>query len=102
MAAAATTEDEGPALAGGVWPWLLGGSMIAGLAVISLSYPRGRRTTAADSRRRRGMRANRPPGEGGDGADDAHDADDLGEVGVVGPEGDADAGDPERPREWVR
>jgi beta-glucanase (GH16 family) len=32
-----------PALAGGVWPWLLGGSLIAACAVATLNYPRNRR-----------------------------------------------------------
>jgi beta-glucanase (GH16 family) len=97
--AAATTDEEGSALAGGVWPWLLGGSMIAGLAVISLSYPRSRRSPAAGGRRR-GMR--RQPAEQPAAAATDDDADDLGEVGVVGTAGDADAGEPDRPREWVR
>ena len=35
--------DSEPALAGGVWPWLLGGSVIAGSAALLLSYP-SRRT----------------------------------------------------------
>jgi beta-glucanase (GH16 family) len=56
---AAETGDS--ALAGGVWPWLLGGSMIAGLAVVSLSYPRGRRDAPAGSQRRRGKRRGGEP-----------------------------------------
>ena len=46
-AAAATDDDERSSLAGGVWPWLLGGRMIAGRAVVSLSYPRARRAPTA-------------------------------------------------------
>jgi beta-glucanase (GH16 family) len=49
-AAAATTRvtalepvSDDPALAGGVWPWLLGGSLIALAAIASLNYPRRRR-----------------------------------------------------------
>lgn len=38
-----TTPTSGPALAGGVWPWLLGGSLIAILAIVSLNYPHQRR-----------------------------------------------------------
>jgi beta-glucanase (GH16 family) len=50
-AAAATTRvtalepvSDNPALAGGVWPWLLGGSLIAGCAIASLNYPGRRRS----------------------------------------------------------
>jgi beta-glucanase (GH16 family) len=57
---ATETEAADSALAGGVWPWLLGGSMIAGLAVVSLSYPRGRRDAPAGDRRRRGRGRVRP------------------------------------------
>jgi len=39
----ATSADAGPALAGGVWPWLLGGSLIAVFAIASLNYPTQRR-----------------------------------------------------------
>jgi beta-glucanase (GH16 family) len=39
----AAAAETGPALAGGVWPWLLGGSVIAVLAIASLNYPRQRR-----------------------------------------------------------
>jgi hypothetical protein len=49
-AAVATTKvsalqpaAERPALAGGVWPWLLGGSLIAACAIATLNYPRNRR-----------------------------------------------------------
>jgi hypothetical protein len=42
-----TSADTGPALAGGVWPWLLGGSLIAVLAIISLNYPHYRRINRA-------------------------------------------------------
>jgi beta-glucanase (GH16 family) len=38
-----------PALAGGVWPWLLGGSLIAVCAIASLNYP-GRRRARQSSR----------------------------------------------------
>jgi beta-glucanase (GH16 family) len=58
---AAEVEDGQSALAGGVWPWLLGGSMIAGLAVVSLSYPRGRRDAPSGDRRRRGKARPAPP-----------------------------------------
>lgn len=34
--------DTAPALAGGIWPWLLGGSLIAAAAVALLNYPRHR------------------------------------------------------------
>ncbi|MFI7585456.1 family 16 glycosylhydrolase [Spongisporangium articulatum] len=52
----AQTGDS-PALAGGMWPWLLGGSVIAGSAMLLLSYP-GRR----DRGRRPASRApQRPP-----------------------------------------
>jgi beta-glucanase (GH16 family) len=54
-AAAATTRvtalqpvSDDPALAGGVWPWLLGGSLIAGCAIASLNYP-GRRKARQSS-----------------------------------------------------
>lgn len=36
-------SSPGPALAGGVWPWLLGGSVIAGSAALLLTYPSRRR-----------------------------------------------------------
>lgn len=39
-----TSAETGPALAGGVWPWLLGGSLIAVFAIASLNYPNQRRT----------------------------------------------------------
>jgi hypothetical protein len=39
----ATSSETGPALAGGVWPWLLGGSLIAVFAIVSLNYPHQRR-----------------------------------------------------------
>lgn len=46
-AAAATpepaVESQGTALAGGVWPWLIGGILIAALAVATLGRPRVRR-----------------------------------------------------------
>jgi beta-glucanase (GH16 family) len=38
----ATATPDTPVLAGGIWPWLLGGSLIAGAAVALLSYPRHR------------------------------------------------------------
>jgi beta-glucanase (GH16 family) len=57
---ATEVEAADSALAGGVWPWLLGGSMIAGLAVVSLSYPRGRRDAPAAAQRRRGKRRPEP------------------------------------------
>jgi beta-glucanase (GH16 family) len=38
-----TSSATGPALAGGVWPWLLGGSLIAVFAIASLNYPHQRR-----------------------------------------------------------
>jgi beta-glucanase (GH16 family) len=41
-ASGASAAPSTPALAGGVWPWLLGGSLIAGAAVALLSYPRHR------------------------------------------------------------
>jgi hypothetical protein len=40
----ATSAETGPALAGGVWPWLLGGSLIAVFAIVSLNYPHQRRS----------------------------------------------------------
>jgi hypothetical protein len=58
---------ESSALAGGVWPWLLGGSMIAGLAVVSLSYPRGRRDQETDEQARgHGTRRGAGPDPAGD------------------------------------
>jgi hypothetical protein len=42
-----TSADTGPALAGGVWPWLLGGSLIAVFAIASLNYPHHRRARRA-------------------------------------------------------
>jgi beta-glucanase (GH16 family) len=115
LAGAAASADDDSALAGGVWPWLLGGSMIAGLAVISLSYPRSRRnadsTKQSGQQRRRGMR--RQPATASDTADDTTDdvldPDDAGDGARQGP---ADAGDdlvpgsgaddPGRPRQPVR
>jgi beta-glucanase (GH16 family) len=38
-----TSAPTGPALAGGIWPWLLGGSLIAVFAIASLNYPHYRR-----------------------------------------------------------
>jgi beta-glucanase (GH16 family) len=38
-----TSAETGPALAGGIWPWLLGGSLIAVFAIASLNYPHQRR-----------------------------------------------------------
>jgi beta-glucanase (GH16 family) len=38
-----TSAETGPALAGGIWPWLLGGSLIAIFAIASLNYPHHRR-----------------------------------------------------------
>jgi beta-glucanase (GH16 family) len=38
-----TSAETGPALAGGIWPWLLGGSLIAVFAIASLNYPHHRR-----------------------------------------------------------
>jgi beta-glucanase (GH16 family) len=35
-------NDDSPSLAGGIWPWLLGGSLIAGLAAVTLTHPRNR------------------------------------------------------------
>ncbi len=32
-------SSSGPGLAGGIWPWLLGGSVIAGSAALLLTYP---------------------------------------------------------------
>ena len=61
------------ALAGGVWPWLLGGSMIAGLAVVSLSYPRGRRGPPADAQRRRGRQRRGPAPEPGADVGERHE-----------------------------
>lgn len=43
----ATAAETGPALAGGVWPWLLGGSLIAVFAIASLNYPHHRRARKA-------------------------------------------------------
>jgi beta-glucanase (GH16 family) len=63
-AAAEETQEVAAAdssLAGGVWPWLLGGSMIAGLAVVSLSYPRGRRNNAPPATQRQGRRRDPEP-----------------------------------------
>jgi hypothetical protein len=37
------SAETGPALAGGVWPWLLGGSLIAVSAIIILNFPNYRR-----------------------------------------------------------
>jgi beta-glucanase (GH16 family) len=51
--AASGGRDGG--LAGGVWPWLLGGSLIAVLAVLSLGYPqvaRGKRSATGPADRR--------------------------------------------------
>ena len=42
-----TSAKTGPALAGGIWPWLLGGSLIAVFAVASLNYPHYRRNHPA-------------------------------------------------------
>jgi beta-glucanase (GH16 family) len=42
-----SAEESTPSLAGGVWPWLLGGSLIAACAVASLNYPRQRRSRSA-------------------------------------------------------
>jgi beta-glucanase (GH16 family) len=46
------TAQTGPALAGGVWPWLLGGSLIAVLAIASLNYPHHRRAQKAAKEQR--------------------------------------------------
>ena len=46
-ALAATSDETGPALAGGVWPWLLGGSLIAVVAIAGLNYPHYRRVNRA-------------------------------------------------------
>jgi beta-glucanase (GH16 family) len=43
----ATAGETGPALTGGVWPWLLGGSLIAVFAIASLNYPHHRRARRA-------------------------------------------------------
>jgi beta-glucanase (GH16 family) len=40
---ATATSDNSPALAAGVWPWLLGGSLIAAGAAATLNHPRLRR-----------------------------------------------------------
>jgi beta-glucanase (GH16 family) len=40
----ATSADTSPVLAGGMWPWLLGGSLIAAAAIASLNYPGWRRS----------------------------------------------------------
>ena len=72
--AADTAAEAGDsALAGGVWPWLLGGSMIAGLAVVSLSYPRARRDAPSGDRRRRGRKRGRPAASEPAAADEQHD-----------------------------
>lgn len=42
-----TSAQTGPALTGGVWPWLLGGSLIAVFAIASLNYPHYRRARRA-------------------------------------------------------
>ncbi len=42
-AASKASAEDSPALAGGVWPWLLGGSVIAICAIASLNYPGSRR-----------------------------------------------------------
>jgi beta-glucanase (GH16 family) len=39
-----TSAETGPVLAGGIWPWLLGGSLIAVFAIASLNYPHHRRS----------------------------------------------------------
>jgi beta-glucanase (GH16 family) len=43
----ATSAETGPVLAGGVWPWLLGGSLIAVFAIATLNYPHYRRANQA-------------------------------------------------------
>jgi beta-glucanase (GH16 family) len=42
-----TSADTSPVLAGGLWPWLLGGSLIAAAAIASLNYPNWRRSRQA-------------------------------------------------------
>jgi beta-glucanase (GH16 family) len=42
-----TSGTTTPALAGGIWPWLLGGSLIAAAAAALLNYPRYRRERKA-------------------------------------------------------
>ncbi len=42
VSAATEVAAQEPALAGGIWPWLLGGSLIAVAAVALLNYPRHR------------------------------------------------------------
>ncbi len=37
-----SAQDDSPSLAGGIWPWLLGGSLIAALAAVTLTHPRNR------------------------------------------------------------
>jgi beta-glucanase (GH16 family) len=46
-----SATDTSPSLAGGVWPWLLGGSLIAACAIASLNYPGYRRNRQSLSRR---------------------------------------------------
>lgn len=48
--AAARTAQAGPVLVGGIWPWLLGGSLIAVFAVASLNYPHHRRARRSTPR----------------------------------------------------
>jgi hypothetical protein len=43
LQATSADTDSAPALAGGVWPWLLGGSLIAAGAAATLNHPRLRR-----------------------------------------------------------
>lgn len=43
LRATSAETDTAPALAGGVWPWLLGGSLIAAGAAATLNHPRLRR-----------------------------------------------------------
>jgi beta-glucanase (GH16 family) len=43
VSALPASAEQGPALAGGIWPWLLGGSLIAAGAAATLNHPRLRR-----------------------------------------------------------
>lgn len=47
VASEPAAEAANAGLAGGVWPWLLGGSLIGGLAVVTLGYPRRRKERTA-------------------------------------------------------
>jgi beta-glucanase (GH16 family) len=42
-----SADSPNPALAGGIWPWLLGGSLIAATVIIGLNYSRSRRDDEA-------------------------------------------------------